>query len=123
MRTNKLVFTLFTLIAVAAFIASCAPKAAPVATGGDLESMAKAEGTLTTIALPHDWANYGEILETFKTVQEKYDDKYEELMEKLKAALEAIARCEETVYEEKDWYQRYGFVYYEFMAARYQRTD
>lgn len=28
---------------------------------------AKAEGMLTTIALPHDWCNYGEALETFKT--------------------------------------------------------
>jgi putative spermidine/putrescine transport system substrate-binding protein len=28
---------------------------------------AKAEGTLTTIALPHDWCNYGEAIETFKT--------------------------------------------------------
>jgi putative spermidine/putrescine transport system substrate-binding protein len=30
---------------------------------------AQAEGQLTTIALPHDWCNYGEMLETFK---EKY---------------------------------------------------
>ena len=28
---------------------------------------AKAEGTLSTIALPHDWCNYGEAIETFKT--------------------------------------------------------
>ena len=28
---------------------------------------AKAEGTLTTIALPHDWCNYGEAIETFKS--------------------------------------------------------
>jgi putative spermidine/putrescine transport system substrate-binding protein len=27
---------------------------------------AKAEGTLSTIALPHDWCNYGEIIEAFK---------------------------------------------------------
>ncbi len=27
---------------------------------------AKAEGTLTTIALPHDWCNYGETISTFK---------------------------------------------------------
>lgn len=32
----------------------------------DLIAAAKAEGQLTTIALPHDWANYGEIIETFK---------------------------------------------------------
>jgi putative spermidine/putrescine transport system substrate-binding protein len=28
---------------------------------------AKGEGTLTTIALPHDWCNYGEAIETFKS--------------------------------------------------------
>jgi putative spermidine/putrescine transport system substrate-binding protein len=33
----------------------------------DLEAAAKAEGTLTTIALPHDWCNYGEMIETFKS--------------------------------------------------------
>ncbi len=33
----------------------------------DLIKAAKAEGQLTTIALPHDWANYGEMIETFKS--------------------------------------------------------
>ena len=28
---------------------------------------AKAEGSLTTIALPHDWCNYGEVLDSFKS--------------------------------------------------------
>jgi len=31
----------------------------------DLEAAAKAEGQLNVIALPHDWANYGEILQAF----------------------------------------------------------
>ena len=31
-----------------------------------LLAAAKTEGTLTTIALPHDWCNYGEVIETFK---------------------------------------------------------
>lgn len=56
-----------------AWLASCAPKAAetgelPISIPMDeLVAKAKAEGQLTTIALPHDWANYGEIIETFKT--------------------------------------------------------
>jgi len=33
----------------------------------ELVAAAKTEGQLTTIALPHDWANYGEIIETFKS--------------------------------------------------------
>ena len=32
----------------------------------ELIAAAKAEGTLTTIALPHDWCNYGEMIEGFK---------------------------------------------------------
>ncbi|SKA32670.1 ABC transporter substrate-binding protein [Consotaella salsifontis] len=32
----------------------------------DLVAAAKAEGQLTTIALPHDWCNYGEMIEGFK---------------------------------------------------------
>lgn len=62
-----------------ALLAACAPEAAapaanlPDLTSGnsipldDLIAAAKTEGQLTTIALPHDWANYGEIIETFKT--------------------------------------------------------
>jgi putative spermidine/putrescine transport system substrate-binding protein len=32
-----------------------------------LAEAAKGEGQLTTIALPHDWCNYGEAIESFKT--------------------------------------------------------
>jgi putative spermidine/putrescine transport system substrate-binding protein len=63
-----------------AFLAACgggaateAPAAMPDLTSGNsipldqLTAAAKAEGSLTTIALPHDWANYGEIIETYKS--------------------------------------------------------
>ena len=33
----------------------------------ELIAAAKKEGTLTTIALPHDWCGYGEVIEGFKT--------------------------------------------------------
>ena len=32
----------------------------------DLEAAAKAEGQLTTIALPHDWCGYGDVIAAFK---------------------------------------------------------
>jgi putative spermidine/putrescine transport system substrate-binding protein len=41
-----------------------------------LIAAAKEEGQLTTIALPHDWLNYGEMIETFKA---KYGLKINEL--------------------------------------------
>jgi putative spermidine/putrescine transport system substrate-binding protein len=48
-------------------------------TGGNMDALvaaAKAEGNLTTIALPHSWCNYGEALSTFTT---KYGIKINEL--------------------------------------------
>ena len=72
-----------------ALLAACGPSgtggggaALPDLTSGnsipmeELIAAAKTEGELTTIALPHDWANYGEMIETFKT---KYGLKVNEL--------------------------------------------
>lgn len=71
-----------------AFLASCAPQATPTTANlPDLSSgnaipldqllaAAQSEGSLTTIALPHDWANYGEIIETYKS---KYNLQVNEL--------------------------------------------
>jgi putative spermidine/putrescine transport system substrate-binding protein len=66
-----------TLTVLALAISACggaATTAAPAATTApesndpmaELVAAAKAEGTLTTIALPHDWCNYGEVIEGFK---------------------------------------------------------
>jgi putative spermidine/putrescine transport system substrate-binding protein len=52
--------------AAASTAASEAPSAAA---GTDLTALyaaAKAEGNLTTIALPHDWCNYGKVIDGFK---------------------------------------------------------
>jgi putative spermidine/putrescine transport system substrate-binding protein len=71
-----------------AVVAACAPKATPAPVAEDLLAsgnsipldklvpLAQKEGNLTTIALPHNWANYGEIIETFKT---KYSMQVNEL--------------------------------------------
>ena len=40
--------------------------AAPAANLDELVAAAKAEGTLSIIAIPHDWCNYGEVIESFK---------------------------------------------------------
>ena len=62
---------------------------APTDPMADLIAAAQAEGTLSTIALPHDWCNYGEIIETFKT---KYNLEVNELdpFASAEAELEAI---------------------------------
>src|SRR6266498_3034540 len=40
---------------------------APAGNMDALIAAAKEEGTLTTIALPHDWCNYGGVIDTFKS--------------------------------------------------------
>ncbi len=53
--------------------------AAPAAGAANLDALVKAaqaEGQLTTIALPHDWCNYGEVIESFKA---KYNIQVNEL--------------------------------------------
>lgn len=85
MRTNKFTYQLLALFVIAATVlAACgggggggasAPSdfdwssAASVADGGGMDALvaaATAEGMLTTIALPHDWCNYGGVIEAFK---------------------------------------------------------
>jgi len=41
------------------------PVLGPAEVGSDLHKAAQAEGKLTTIALPHDWCNYGEAITAF----------------------------------------------------------
>jgi len=72
MPAKKLYILISFLVVIAMVLTACAPKAeeaAPEATDpmAALIAAAKEEGTLTTIALPHDWCNYGEAIETFKT--------------------------------------------------------
>jgi len=50
--------------ATKASVAREQPDADPMA---ELVAAAQAEGMLTTIALPRDWCNYGEVIETFKS--------------------------------------------------------
>ncbi len=90
MRTKNFAYYLLALLVIAAtLLSACGTPAAteaPVATKApamteapvvatepavvdpmaELVAAAQAEGTLTTIALPHDWCNYGEAIEVFK---------------------------------------------------------
>ena len=63
------------------------------------------------------------ILKTYAGFKQTYDAKYAELMALLQKTLQQIAACEEKVFGNKSWYQRFGFMYYEFMAAFYKRTE
>ena len=64
-----------------------------------------------------------QIDQSYVKFQGIYDAKYNELISSLKGSLQDISACEESVYQEHDWYNRFGFIYYQFMAQRYRRTD
>jgi putative spermidine/putrescine transport system substrate-binding protein len=60
MKLTKLMATSVSLIALVA------AGTAQAQSMEELEAAAKAEGMLTTIALPHDWCGYGAVIEGFK---------------------------------------------------------
>lgn len=82
MRSRKLLLNMFSLfVLLSMLLAACAPAAteAPAEDFGpltDLVAAARKEGMLTTIALPHDWCNYGAVIQGFK---DKYGIQVNEL--------------------------------------------
>jgi putative spermidine/putrescine transport system substrate-binding protein len=71
---KRLMHALALMAALALILTACQPAAtteAPQPTAAlsgmdQLIEAAKAEGTVSTIALPHNWCNYGEVIEGFK---------------------------------------------------------
>ena len=54
--------------------------------------------------------------------KQTYDRKYTDMMGALERALQNIGRCE-SQYGLPDWYQRFGFMYFEFMKDKYKRDN
>lgn len=63
------------------------------------------------------------IRQSEKNFNAAYDEKYAELTATLLGTLQEISACEEQVFGEQGWYERYGFMYYQFMADSYRRPD
>ena len=63
------------------------------------------------------------IEEAFQHLKQTYDEKYRQMLPNLRGALEAIGECEAQYFHNNDWYNRFGFIYYTFMADRYKRSD
>jgi putative spermidine/putrescine transport system substrate-binding protein len=78
MRNKNFVFQLLALFVIAATLLSACgggaaateePAAPPAASDDPMAALvaaAEGEGMLTTIALPHDWCNYGGVIDAFK---------------------------------------------------------
>jgi hypothetical protein len=50
-----------------------------------------------------------------------YSDKYDSLLSGLKKRLDGFSVCEAKYFNNPDWYNRFGFIYYQFMADKYKR--
>jgi hypothetical protein len=61
------------------------------------------------------------IAKNFDKFKVTYDAKYEGMMKGFKAVLDRWDACE-AQYGERDWYSRFGFLYYQFMRDRYKRN-
>jgi len=69
------------------------------------------------------WQNArAEIVAAYASFKHTYDIKYEGMIGSLQKALMDISRCEGQ-FGSPDWYQRFGFIYFEMMKEKYKRTD
>jgi Spy/CpxP family protein refolding chaperone len=61
------------------------------------------------------------IMASFQKLEKTHEAKRQEMMAVLRSALEELAACEALYFNNPDWYSRFGFMYYQFMDARYRR--
>jgi hypothetical protein len=61
------------------------------------------------------------IMQELEKLGKTYDEKYTGLLATLQSALQDMAKCEQEHFDNPDWYNRFGFIYYTFMADRYRR--
>jgi hypothetical protein len=73
---------------------------------------------LAALQWQHERAGIAKNFDKFKGT---YDAKYEGMMKGFKDVLDRWNACENQ-YGERDWYARFGFLYYQFMRDRYKRN-
>ena len=56
-------------------------------------------------------------------LRKTYQGKYTEWIAGMETSLKALGKCEEEFFKERDWYTRFGYIYYSFMADRYKNPD
>lgn len=61
------------------------------------------------------------ILKGMKKFYKAYDNKYNQFVNDLNSILKQIDKCENKL-EFESWYDKVGFIYYEFMKDKYKRT-
>jgi len=63
-----------------------------------------------------------EVLESVKSLKKSYDKKYQELLGRMQRALIELDACE-AQHGIPDWYDRFGYIYYDFTKTQYHRND
>lgn len=66
-------------------------------------------------------AERGKIEQSVKDLQSAYDKKYAELLVKLQESMMELAACEE-IFGTPDWYDRFGYMFFEFAKDKYKRA-
>ena len=84
-----------------------------------LSGFGAAGGSLATMEAQ---SQIRQVDQAMEAVNSMYDKKYVEIIAKLKGSLDDFAKCEAKYFNNPDWYDRYGFVYYQFMADKYKRN-
>lgn len=61
-----------------------------------------------------------EVLASWEQFKRRYDTSYRSQLAKLDTGLRALDACEATYFDNLDWYNRQGFIFFAFMEARYE---
>ena len=57
------------------------------------------------------------------TMRASYRRRYHDFITALERGLRQLGECEARYYDERDWYDRYGYLYLSFMQAKYENPD
>ncbi len=60
-----------------------------------------------------------QIKEAVEKLKKTYTSKAGDYLDNLEGSLKQLGQCEARHYGEDDWYQRYGWIYHNFMKAKY----
>ena len=60
------------------------------------------------------------IVKKVEHLKQTCKQKYEGMMTGTEKAIREMDRCEAEFFNNRDWYDRYGFLYYQFLRARYE---
>jgi hypothetical protein len=75
------------------------------------------------MALSWQLAGKPQIEEAMESLRKTYGKKYKDYIKNIEASLHKMADCEAENYSIRDLYQRFGFLYLEFIKSRYESPD